>query len=590
MRATPVTGAIQVGEVKVTKTRRLIKRLITILSLQLLTTILWAQNPHGDSFKTNCSTCHSADSWEINFDSLSFNHDTTGFVLTGQHQVTSCTNCHEDLVFAKAQNNCVTCHIDVHNMTVGDDCMRCHTTSNWLVDNIPQLHEQNGFPLFGAHDMLTCLECHQSQSSLQWSRIGNECLDCHMSSYQATTNPNHIASGLSTDCINCHSPLGDQWGQPGFHESFPLTLGHNVASCSECHEGNNFTSTSSDCVDCHINDYNNTNNPNHATANFSTDCSNCHTTNPGWSPTTLGSGDFHSFFPLTLGHNIQDCATCHDVNNYANISNECSSCHINDFNSTTNPNHVAANFSTSCTGCHTTNPGWSPTTLGSGDFHSFFPLTLGHNIQDCASCHDVNDYTNISSECSSCHINDFNSTTNPSHVAANFSTSCTDCHTTTPGWSPTVFGENYHSSFPLTQGHNIKDCAACHNTNNYSDISNDCASCHLTDFNNTQSPNHQTSNFSHQCTDCHTTAPGWKPAEFTAHDNSYFPIYSGKHRGKWSSCTECHVSDGNFTLFSCIDCHEHSDESRVTRKHREVKNFTYTSTSCYDCHPTGREH
>ena len=57
----------------------------------------------------------------------------------------------------------------------------------------------------------------------------------------------------------------------------------------------------------------------------------------------------------------------------------------------------------------------------------------------------------------------------------------------------------------------------------------------------------------------------------------YFPIYSGKHRGKWSSCSDCHITPGNYKAFECILCHEHSNRTEVDSKHRGVSGYAYQS-------------
>ncbi len=548
------------------------------------------QSPHGDKFQMDCKVCHSPEGWKVEQDKLSFNHDETGFSLIGQHANTNCVDCHNTLVFEEAESNCISCHIDVHNMTVGDDCLRCHTTDNWLVDNIPELHEQNGFPLFGAHDMLTCNDCHQSESSVEWKRIGGECVDCHLDQYYQTTDPNHVASGFSTDCLECHLPVEDQWGGTNFHAFFPLTQGHNVKDCNECHNGSNYEDISRECVSCHLDDYASTQNPNHQSVGFDTECYVCHTTTPGWSPAYLDGNEFHDFFPLTEGHDIQDCKACHKSDQYSDISSECVSCHLADYNSAQNPNHQAANFSTDCIQCHTASPTWNSSTIGGEDFHDFFPLTDGHDIQDCTACHSAGTYAGLSPECVTCHIKDYNSTQNPDHQSAGFSTDCTQCHTTSPNWTPSSIGSgDFHDFFPLTKGHNLQQCSLCHTTGNYADASSECISCHQSDFDNTRLPDHNLSNISTNCTTCHTTDLGWNPVRFTAHDNQHFPIYSGKHKGKWSSCTECHVDQSNYSTFSCIDCHEHSNESRVNSDHKGVRNYSYESSECYRCHPTGRD-
>ena len=44
--------------------------------------------------------------------------------------------------------------------------------------------------------------------------------------------------------------------------------------------------------------------------------------------------------------------------------------------------------------------------------------------------------------------------------------------------------------------------------------------------------------FSTDCLLCHNMVT-WLGATFD-HDSEYFPIYSGAHRGRWSSCATCH--------------------------------------------------
>jgi len=431
-----------------------------------------AQSPHGNAMKIDCATCHNPSGWEIDRATLTFDHADTGFELEGTHSQLDCKACHTDLVFENAPNDCISCHTDVHQQTVGNDCVRCHDSNSWLVFNIPDLHEQNGFPLIGAHSDVDCASCHNSASSLAFFPLGNECIQCHQQDYLAATNPNHAASGFSTDCLECHDPMGTDWDSSGFnHDFFPLTLGHDIQDCSACHDLTNFSNISPECVACHQQDYAQTTNPNHVDANFPTDCAQCHTTNPGWMPATFD----HEFFPLTLGHDIADCTECHIGGNYNNTPTDCFACHQTDYANSSNPDHEAANFPTDCAVCHTTNPGWSPATLD----HGFFPLTLGHDIEDCTACHINNNYNDTPTECVACHLNDFNATTNPNHVAANFPTDCVQCHTTNPGWMPATFDHD-GLYFPIYSGAHEgewNNCIDCHtNTTNYSIFT--CVTCH----------------------------------------------------------------------------------------------------------------
>ena len=74
------------------------------------------------------------------------------------------------------------------------------------------------------------------------------------------------------------------------------------------------------------------------------------------------------------------------------------------------------------------------------------------------------------------------------------------------------------------------------------------------------------------------------PADFN--HGSYFPINSGRHRGVWSGCETCHVNPGNFRVFECTTCHEHS-RGEMDDEHDDVPGYSYDSSSCYRCHPRG---
>lgn len=318
-------------------------------------------NPHGVDFRMDCAECHNSGSWRVALNEIAFDHGSTGFDLEGQHAVVQCMDCHQSLEFNEVGSGCVDCHTDVHQMSVGDDCKRCHDSESWLVFNVQELHEQNGFPLQGAHVGLACVDCHDNENNLVWERQGQECIDCHLQDYQQSTEPDHIASGFGLDCIQCHEPMSQDWG-----------------------------------------------------------------------------GD---------------------------------------------------------------------------NFHYFFPLVLGHDNLECTDCHISTSYNQIDAICSTCHTDDYQAAQNPNHVTSGFPT----------------------------------DCALCHSTN-----------------------------------------PGWGPASFPNHDALYFPIYSGNHQGVWQSCTECHLDPSNYTLFSCIDCHEHNNEADMADEHNDVGGYRFESNACYNCHPNGQ--
>ena len=241
-----------------------------------------------------------------------------------------------------------------------------------------------------------------------------------------------------------------------------------------------------------------------------------------------------------------------------------------------------------CAECHTPQS-WIVTNITEIHQQVGFPLLGAHNTTDCASCHtsvSQLEFPPLGIECIDCHRQDYEATTNPNHVEAGLSENCIECHKMeAPEWTSSGFN---HDFFPLSKGHEISDCATCHTSGVFEPISNECVSCHQQDYNSALNPSHRGSGFSSNCMECHTTDPGWSPADFKTHDVVYFPVYSGSHNGEWDRCTDCHTQPETFTLFSCIDCHEHN-RSSADREHREVNGYSYTSIACFSCHPTGRE-
>jgi hypothetical protein len=109
-----------------------------------------------------------------------------------------------------------------------------------------------------------------------------------------------------------------------------------------------------------------------------------------------------------------------------------------------------------------------------------------------------------------------------------------------------------------------------------------CSGCHLSDYTATTSPNHAAASFPTTCESCHTTT-SWLGATFD-HDGRYFPIYSGKHRGRWRVCADCHTSPTNYAVFSCFQCHTQKD---MDDHHKGRAGYSYDSAKCYACHPRG---
>jgi nitrate/TMAO reductase-like tetraheme cytochrome c subunit len=165
-------------------------------------------------------------------------------------------------------------------------------------------------------------------------------------------------------------------------------------------------------------------------------------------------------------------------------------------------------------------------------------------------------------------------------VTANFPQDCSICHNTS-AWTPASFNHAL-TRFPLTGAHISVACTSCHSNGVYAGTPTDCYSCHSREYTTTTDPNHVAAGFPRDCSTCHSTA-AWTGATFT---HAQFPIYSGTHAGRWSSCGDCHTNSSNYAVFSCTtSCH---DKTATDSNHRGVSGYVYNSANCYSCHPSGR--
>lgn len=521
-------------------------------------------------------------------------HDNLYFpIYSGEHrdEWNECVECHTSpenyLLFT-----CIDCH--EHNQVDTDDehngmggyiynsnaCFECHPTGSG--DGAFD-HNTSNFPLTGAHTSAACVDCHSDG----YTGTPTYCAECHIDNYNQTTNPNHTQAGLSDDCAECHTTL-PEWKPAKFtvHDNlyFPIYSGKHRGewdNCIDCHlTPENYSLFS--CIDCHEHNQSSTNGEHNGVSGYiynSQACFECH-------PDGNGDGAFNhstSDFPLTGAHVTVSCENCH-INGYAGTPNECFECHTPDFNGTTNPNHQQAGFSNDCASCHTSNPGWTPANFDHSS--TGFAMTGAHASVTCASCH-TDGYNGTSSVCFDCHTTDFNQTTNPNHLALSIDNDCSSCHTTQPDWQPATF--DIHNNYYILAGAHVNianECVNCHN-GNYNNTPNTCYACHTQEYNQTNDPPHASAQFSTECLTCHTQT-AWTPSTFN-HDAQYFPIYSGKHKNEWNTCSECHTNPNNYAIFSCIDCHEHNNQSQVNNDHNGVPGYQYNSIACLDCHPNGQD-
>jgi len=264
-------------------------------------------------------------------------------------------------------------------------------------------------------------------------------------------------------------------------------------------------------------------------------------------------------------------------------STACVTCHLKDYQGTTNPNHVASNFPQGCDQCHNTSS-WQNATFNHNS--TGFPLTGSHTVppRQCTDCHANNNYNLNSTLCYTCHQKDYQSTNSPAHATAGFPTTCELCHDTTV-WTDSTFNHN-NTAFPLTGSHKVppRQCTDCHVNGNYTTLPTNCYGCHATDYANTTNPGHQAQPqfFPQTCQSCHNTT-AWTNATFNHTQYTQFPTSHGNANGV---CATCHINSNNYAVFQCTGCHGNNNPNNF--EHDKVPGYVYNSINCYQCHPTGQ--
>jgi hypothetical protein len=426
---------------------------------------------------TDCASCHTTDP---EWNPATFDIHNNYYVLEGAHALiaTECILCHNG-DYNNTPNTCVGCHLSDFNGTTDPnhaaegyptECTICHNQTAWTPSDFD--HNQTDFPLTGAHLSVDCASCHTAG----YTGTPTDCAACHTTDYNQTSNPNHVALGLSTNCASCHTTNPD-WNPAEFdvHNDYYLLEGAHALiamECVLCHNGD-YNNTPNTCVGCHLTDYNSTTDPNHSAEGYPTDCTICHGQS-AWVPATFD----HNLtdFPLTRAHLSVDCASCHSAG-YTGTPTDCAACHTSDYNQSTNPNHSSLGLSTDCVSCHTTDPDWNPASFA---IHNDFYVLQGAHAaiaMECVLCHN-GDYNNTPNTCVGCHLADYNATNDPDHESAQFPTDCILCHTQNV-WVPSTFDHD-DLYFPIYSGKHDDEwnqCSDCHfNSSNYSLFT--CLTCH----------------------------------------------------------------------------------------------------------------
>jgi hypothetical protein len=299
----------------------------------------------------NCATCH-AEHKGRNIDLTAaavqkFDHNATGFPLSGKHGQVECAKCHTDNKYNTASPECASCHQEpaAHAGLFGTDCSTCHTNVSWTPASFKDTtfnHANTSFTL-NLHatnydgSKMACMACH---SGGPFATSITTCIACH-GDHDKTFMQKHLDT-YGSNCLDCHDGKDRTHGFT--HEAvFKLDGAHAPLDCKACHVNGHFRNTVATCVGCHQE-------PQIHLGFFGTRCDYCHTTQ-AWQPALLhqhtfaidhgGTGQLDCKICHTTTYAVYTCYTCHDhqpdeikaSHAKLNLSPEklaaCTDCHMN---------------------------------------------------------------------------------------------------------------------------------------------------------------------------------------------------------------------------------------------------------------------
>jgi hypothetical protein len=466
-----------------------------------------------------------------------------GELIAGHDKFKSeCTNCHVRLRDTTQNKLCLDCH---DHQTVAEDiaskqgfhgkdenartqeCKACHSdhkgrdaTVVWL-DRDTFDHRFTDYELIGRHKLTECSGCHLEDKKYRQAEHG--CYDCH-------SEDDAHDGDLGKECDSCHNPVG--WSQFEFdHDQteFKLKFSHQRVNCNACHVKEQYKDTPKNCVDCHaIRDV-------HANR-FGNQCESCHQ-EKAWDK-TIFDHDRDTDYRLEARHRGPSCNDCHKPGYAAkkkkDTIRDCYSCHRDD-----DP-HNELNGK-KCQDCHVVR-GWAYAEFDHGA-NTDFALNGAHDSLACEACHDFGASTKeIDTDCYSCHKQD------DVHKREQ-GIECNQCHKEV-AWLKHVRFDHDLSKFPLIGQHAAAGCEACHLTSVFQDTGSHCIDCH-------ESDDVHKRGLGKDCALCHNPND-WLIWAFD-HDETDFEL---RHAHSEVHCHSCHyrpLEEVTDRGARCVDCHRRDD-------------------------------
>lgn len=361
-----------------------------------------------------------------------FNHDATGFPLTGVHTLTACETCHVGGVFKGTPRNCDACH------ALGKRIVATPKSTSHIVTDAP------------------CETCHFNASTFLGARFNhatamrNQCVTCHNGRQSVGKPASHSSGHMATDsCDNCHRSY--TW--------FNATYNHVGVVPGTC-----------DKAGCHVQGSNQYyRSSTHVAVGLGFKCDACH--------------NFIAWFPANFKHQGVTPGTC-----------KTAGCHVQGGSiyyaeMATSPSHSYVDTNTKqCDVCHISYTGWTVTVH---EPQAGKTCSQCHNAS--AAEGKPSGHVSTSGECNTCHAS---TTTwfgalggMPSnHIPYNAGVQCGTCHggatstlvnkTTLHTWSLTYTCGVCHISPNKYTGNNQNTQKAHKTTGTATAASSVCTGCH----------------------------------------------------------------------------------------------------------------
>ncbi|HEX7078332.1 MAG TPA: hypothetical protein VF363_07920 [Candidatus Eisenbacteria bacterium] len=389
-----------------------------------------------------CATCHP-DHAGVGFAMVKwdegsperFQHDRTGWTLTGKHATLSCRSCHsianqKSEVASKIRKRdhaqswlgldtrCASCHADPHEGRFGDRCETCHRTERWAEINQTGFdHDKTRYPLRGKHAALACDACHDPKKAWGPKPAFATCGSCHRDAHAGTAT----LAAKPADCGACHDVAG--FAPSTFtverhrNTAYPLRGAHGRVDCARCHlhraagvpeaklgtAGVVMHPASDRCERCHAGAHGDLL-PATPVKGARTMCADCHG-EESFRPSRFTVADHAKLrLPLDGAHATTDCRACHATDRaglppladraragkaafvFRIPELECAQCHADPHQGRFAAGKPRA-WEGGCAACHTT-AAFRPALVDvARHARTRFPLEGAHRAVPCAACH-----------------------------------------------------------------------------------------------------------------------------------------------------------------------------------------------------------